>query len=188
MDWHHQKNFCHSWWRHCHLMKSWILTQSNPSNFFSLPYFLLKFCVVTLFDIYIGVGSMFATMCAQTGPSLPFLPTLALNFHISRFRDVIDVKFGPVLETDDRGLLSKFQQNRTSSYAESEHFREIMTGMSNTNHASDRNFLHRLRWSRPTTGEILGQKLQWFLSSGNGGVYFTDQIPVWNWLFWYILL
>ena len=68
---------------------------------------------------------------------------------------LLNWKFGPVIGTDDRSLLSKLQQNRTSSYAKSEHFRE------NTDRSVkyqpcrwDCNFAHRLRWSKPSLMKI----------------------------------
>ena len=99
----------------------------TPSNFFSLSFFLLKFCDATPPDIYLwGVGSIFCYLSVfcilQTGLKLPFLPKFALDFYISGLENAIDLRFQPVLGIGNNGLLSKFQRNRISGYAESEHF------------------------------------------------------------------
>ena len=52
-----------TWWRHQISTPAKI---GPPSNFFSLSYFWLKFCVPTPFDIrFWGWGSFFATCCIR---------------------------------------------------------------------------------------------------------------------------
>ena len=113
-----------TWWRH-HLLK---MPKIGPLlTFLYFNFFLLKFCEANPLDIYFwGLGSIFCHLrfscILQTGPKLPFLPKLALDIYISGLEYAIDLKFWPVLGIDNTTLLSKFQRNRTSGYAENEYF------------------------------------------------------------------
>ena len=159
-------------------------------------------CGNSIWHIYLGRRVNFDHLSyaciLQTGPNFPFLPKLVLNFYISGLKKkAIDLKFGPVVGIDNRSLLWKFQPDRTSGYAEGEHFRQ------NTDRSVKYqrrrwptwNFAHCLRWSRPITGENFKSKALVVPEFRKGGVYFTDrsvkyQILPWNHffsIFWFNL-